>query len=201
MTFELHPNDIYHYSRKVIGITFNQNVSDRRDNLMTKRILVAYSSRHNATAEIANVIGDALRIANSATVDVQSVESVQDIKSYDAVVLGSAVYMGRWQPAAADFLKRNETELAQRPVWLFSSGPTGAGDPHTLLKGWTFPAQLQAVADRIKPRDTAVFPGRLDPSQLNLFDRSVIGMVKAPIGDFRDWKQIQSWAATIAQAI
>ena len=167
---------------------------------MTKRILVAYSSKHNATAEIAKVIGEALRKSNSATVDVQSAEAVQDIASYDAVVLGSAVYMGRWQPAA-DFLKKHEGELAQRPVWLFSSGPTGEGDPQALLKGWKFPIPLQPVADRIKPRDVAVFPGKLDPRELNVFDRSVVGMVKAPIGDFRDWNLIQSWAAIIAQAL
>jgi menaquinone-dependent protoporphyrinogen oxidase len=97
------------------------------------KILVAYASKHNATAEIANAIGETLRQSDALEVDVRSVDSVKDIALYDAVVLGSAVYVGRWQGEAADFLKQHEKELAQRPLWLFSSGPTGEGDPKALL--------------------------------------------------------------------
>ena len=40
---------------------------------------------------------------------------------YRSIVLGSGVYAGRWRRQAAKFLKAHEAELAEKPVWLFSS--------------------------------------------------------------------------------
>jgi menaquinone-dependent protoporphyrinogen oxidase len=40
-------------------------------------------------------------------------------------VLGSAVYYSSWLKEATEWVRRNRTVLAQRPVWLFSSGPRG----------------------------------------------------------------------------
>jgi len=82
-----------------------------------------------------------------------------DLSPYKAIVLDSAVYIGQWQKKAATFLQANEKALAERPVWLFSSGPTGEGDPVRLVKGWRFPTSLQPIADRIHARDIAIFHG------------------------------------------
>ncbi|HCB50398.1 MAG TPA: hypothetical protein DEP47_12980, partial [Chloroflexi bacterium] len=91
--------------------------------------------------------------------------------------------------------------LAERPVWLFSSGPAGEGDPVELLDGWRFPEAQQDIADRIQPRDIAVFHGALDPEELNFIERSMIKNVKAPVGDFRDWEVIEAWAAAVASEL
>lgn len=102
-------------------------------------------------------------------VDVLTVDSAfgrSDLTPYKAVVLGSAVYIGRWHKEAARFLKANEQTLAGKSVWLFSSGPTGEGDPVELLQGWRFPGKLQPIADRIQPRDIAVFHGALEKDEL-----------------------------------
>ena len=120
--------------------------------MMDNRILVAYATKYGATTEIAEKIGQVLQEAGLPT-DVQNVQEVNDLTSYGAVVLGSAVYIGSWRKEAAKFLQDNEQALAERPVWLFSSGPTGEGDPVELQDGWTFPGKLQPVADRIHPRD------------------------------------------------
>jgi menaquinone-dependent protoporphyrinogen oxidase len=169
------------------------------------KILVAYATKHNSTAEIANLIGETLQQTRLRSgiphVEVKSVEAVGDVTKYDVVVLGSAVYVGQWQSEAANFLKKYEDELAQRPVWLFSSGPTGEGDPQALLKGWKFPPGLMPVVERIKPRDIAVFHGNLDASRLGLLERFMVKQVKAPMGDFRDADMIRNWATCIAQAL
>jgi menaquinone-dependent protoporphyrinogen oxidase len=167
---------------------------------MDKKALVAYASKYGATAEIAERIGEVLREAGLA-VDVLPADRVGDVTSYAAVILGSGVYIGRWQKQAANFLKANEESLAARPVWLFSSGPTGEGDPVELTQGWRFPKALQPILDRIQPRDIAVFHGRLDPEKLNFMEKWMIKNVKAPFGDFRDWRAISSWATTIAEAL
>jgi menaquinone-dependent protoporphyrinogen oxidase len=129
------------------------------------------------------------------------VKEVDDLTPYDAVVLGSAVYIGKWRKEAAQFLQNNEQALAERPVWLFSSGPTGEGDPLDLVKGWTFPEKLKPVADRIKPRDITVFHGAIDPQKLNFFLRWMIKNVDSGIGDFRDWDAINAWAEGIADSL
>ena len=167
---------------------------------MDVQILVAYATKHGATAEIAEKIGQVLRQAGLSP-DVLPADRVSDLIPYKAVVLGSAVYAGRWRKEAATFLEANEKALAERPVWLFSSGPTGEGDPVELLKGWRLPEAQQAVADRIEPRDVAVFHGVLDTKTLGLAEKLIVKGIKAPVGDFRDWDAITSWAEAIAGAL
>jgi menaquinone-dependent protoporphyrinogen oxidase len=167
---------------------------------MNKKVLVAYASKYGATKEIAEKIGQMLKDAGIA-VEVQPADRVKDLGAYQAVVLGSAVYIGGWRKAAARFLKANEKALAEKIVWLFSSGPTGQGDPVELVKGWRFPKALQHIADRVKPVDIALFQGAAFPEKMSPIGRWMIKNVKAPLGDFRDWNAITVWAGTIATTL
>ena len=167
---------------------------------MSEQVLVAYATKYGATAEIAQKIGEVFRQAGLAA-DVRPVAGVGDLRPYGAVVLGSAVYIGQWRKEAARFLKEREVELAQKSVWLFSSGPTGEGDPVELTQGWKFPAKLQPIADRIGPRDIALFHGASDPDKLNFIEKWMLKNIKVPVGDFRDWEAIVSWARTIAEEL
>jgi len=167
---------------------------------MDGKVLVAYATKYGATAEIAERIGQVLRQAG-LDVEVLAAERAGDVQVYKAVVLGSAVYIGQWRKQAAAFLKANEQALAGRPVWLFSSGPTGEGDPVELTQGWRFPKGLQPVADRIQPRDIAVFAGSANVEKMNFLEKFMLKNVKAPAGDFRDWEAITAWAASIAAAL
>jgi len=168
---------------------------------MASQVLVAYGSRYGATAEIAARIGEALREAGLQA-EVRAARDVADLAPYGAVVLGSGIYAGQWHKDAARLLKRNAEALAGRPVWLFSSGPTGPGDPSELLQGWRLPEGLKGVAERVQPRDIALFGGAIDAGKLNFIERLlVIRLIKAPVGDFRDWDAIMAWAGTIAAAL
>jgi menaquinone-dependent protoporphyrinogen oxidase len=167
---------------------------------METRVLVAYASKHGMTAEIAGKIGDTLR-QSGLQVEVLPVKSVKDLALYKAVVLGSAVYIAMWRKEIVKFLKDNESQLSERPVWVFSSGPMGEGDPAKLLHGWRFPEAQRSLIERIKPRDIAVFHGAIDIKKMNLLEKWVLKNVKAPTGDFRDWEAIRKWAADIADAL
>ncbi|MFC2029187.1 flavodoxin domain-containing protein [Chloroflexota bacterium] len=171
---------------------------------MDNQVLVAYATKYGATEEIAENIGEILRrvgLRANLRVDVLAANRVSDLSPYGAVVLGSAVYMGRWRKEAANFLEANEAALAELPVWLFSSGPTGDGDPLELTDGWQFPKGLQEVASRIRPRDIAVFHGEVNVMRLNFFEKWVLKNVKSSVGDYRDWDAITSWATEIAAAL
>ena len=88
------------------------------------RVLVTYASKHGATQGIAERIGEQLAAAG-LRVEVLSCEQADDVSSYDAFVVGSALYMFRWLKPAMKFVNRRRAVLAARPLWLFSSGPVG----------------------------------------------------------------------------
>jgi len=167
---------------------------------MDGRVLVAYATKYGATQEIAAAIGNALTSAG-LKVDVLQVDRVKDVSTYRAVVLGSAVYVGQWRKEAVAFLVKHEQALSERPVWLFSSGPSGKGDPVQLTSGWKFPEAQKPIAERIHARDTALFHGALDPEKLNLPEKLILKGVKAPIGDFRDFEAVRAWGQSIAAAL
>lgn len=164
---------------------------------MEEKILVTYASRNGATGEIAEQIGAVLRQAD-LMVDVLPVDGVHNPSAYRAVILGSAIYIGSWRKEAVKFLERHADSLAERPVWLFSSGPTGEGDPVALVEGKVLPDGLKPLVERIQPRELAVFHGNIDPQRINFLERAVIKNMKKPFGDFRDWDLIIVWASTVA---
>lgn len=160
------------------------------------RLLVTYASKYGSTAEIAEVIGKELRKRNYE-VEVKPIEDVVSMDGFDGFVIGSALYAGGWIKTAANFLRSNQELLAKRPVWLFSSGPTGEGDPNEILEGWIFPEDLELVLETIKPKELILFHGNIDPDKLNFAEKMIIKSVKATVGDFRDWLVIRGWARSI----
>jgi menaquinone-dependent protoporphyrinogen oxidase len=173
----------------------------KKESMMGKNVLVTYASKYGATKEIAEKIGAVLRQAGIST-DLMSVEQVRDIAPYQAVILGAAVYIGKWPKEAVKFLQANEPILAGRMVWLFSSGPTGEGDPVQLLEGWLLPDEVKPVINRIHPKGITVFHGHINPEKVNFIEAwAVKRLVKKPMGDFRDWNAITAWTTSIAEAM
>src|SRR5438105_15079793 len=85
-------------------------------------LLVAYATKHGSTHEVAEAIAQALR-ARGATVDVAPASSVTSAEDYAGVVLGGALYMGRWHGDALKFLKEHRDELISKPLAIFAMGP------------------------------------------------------------------------------
>ncbi|MCK4856144.1 MAG: flavodoxin domain-containing protein [Bacteroidales bacterium] len=163
-------------------------------------ILVVYASKHGGTMEIAERIGEQLE-NEGFQVTVSAVDRVGDISQYQAVILGSAVYIGQWQRKAVKFVKKHSRELADRKVWIFSSGPTGEGNPIELLDGWTLPKKLKPLIEEIEPEDITVFHGVLSREKLGGLARFMIDKVESPVGDYRNWQMITAWAEQIASKL
>lgn len=163
-----------------------------------ERILVAYGSKHGATAEIAEAIGAALSRAGF-DVDVERGRRVGSLEPYRAVVLGSAVYAGRWRPEALRLLRRSE--LRDHDVWVFSSGPVGADarDP-VAAERFTRPPLVQRLADTAGAHDHAVFGGMVADDAGFIRSKMARGM-PPELRDRRDWDEIAAWAESIATAL
>jgi menaquinone-dependent protoporphyrinogen oxidase len=162
------------------------------------RVLVGFTSRHGATAEIAARIGDVLREVltdadPTSVIDVRDLVDLGDVSGYDAAVIGSAVYLGRWSATARMFLKHNAAELRTRSVWLFSSGPVGGVPAST-----GDPSEVQALADLVGVRGHRMFAGRLRVAGLGFTERMAVRAVHAEDGDFRDWYDVACWAVDVA---
>ena len=159
-------------------------------------ILVAYASKHGATRGIAEHIAQTLR-TRGREADVVPVDAVERLGAYDAVVLGSAMYYGSWMKEAVEFVQRNRAALAERPVWLFSSGPLGT-EVHDSEEQ---PKEIGELQAEVGARGHRIFFGALDPHVLSFPERMVAKAVRAPQGDFRDWEAIAAWATEIAHAL
>ena len=160
------------------------------------RVLVTYASKHGATAEIAEAIAQELGSQDLQT-DCRPAGDVKSLDDYGAVVLGSAVYMKRWQPDARKLLRKHADELAARPFWLFSSGPLGE---HPDLS-WAEPARTVAAADRLGARGHVVFGGRLPLDPSGFVEKAMVRNTPDEVSDLRDWDEVRSWAQQIARSL
>jgi menaquinone-dependent protoporphyrinogen oxidase len=158
-------------------------------------VLVAVASKHGSSLGIAEVVAKTLRSAGlEATL--RRVEEVDGLDGFDAVVLGSGVYVGHWLRPARAFVDAHATALALRPMWLFSSGPVG--DPPAPLED---PAEVADARRRFDVRDHRLFAGRIDGAELRVAERALVALVRAPQGDFRPWAEIVAWADGIAASL
>lgn len=100
---------------------------------MTMNMLVAYAGKNGSTEEIAHWLADTLNDSGvSAVARPAALEGAPE--QYDAVVLGSALYAGRWQRPALRFAHRHAEMLAAKPLWLFSSGPWTPPRPRRICR-------------------------------------------------------------------
>lgn len=161
-------------------------------------VLVAYASKRGSTAEIAETVGATLRRAGLG-VCLKRAEEVEEVESFDAVVLGSAVYMKRWRGDARHFLKKHRKALRQMPFWVFSSGPVG--DPEKDNPEWNEPPGLVEKIEEMGARGHVVFGGCLPAEPQGWMERALVEGTPREYRDRRDWAEIRAWAEEIAEAL
>ncbi|HUO71755.1 MAG TPA: flavodoxin domain-containing protein [Solirubrobacteraceae bacterium] len=162
------------------------------------RVLVAYASKNGSTAEIADAIARELG-RQGYEVDCQEAGAVRALEPYGAVVLGSAVYMKRWQGSARGFVRRHRRALEAMPWWVFSSGPVGETKPDdTKAAAWLEPPKTMATIEALGVREHVVFGGRVPAEPHNFVERAMVKNTPPEFADLRDWDEIAAWAAKIA---
>ena len=163
---------------------------------MSTSVLVAYATRYDSTQEVAEAVAATLR-ERGLEVDIQPMRKVRTLEGYRAVVLGAALYIGRWHKDARRFLSRHREALTERPVAIFALGPL-----HTDEKEWQGSrAQLDqelAQFPWLTPVALELFGGKFDPAKLHFPWSFLPALKNMPASDVRDWTAIRAWASKLA---
>jgi menaquinone-dependent protoporphyrinogen oxidase len=168
---------------------------------MSDTILVTYASRYGSTQEVAERVAATLR-ENDLQVDVKPARQVRALEGYRAIVLGAPLYIGHWLKDAHRFLTRFQAVLAQRPVAVFSLGPTRLQE----MEAADVRSQLDQELTKypwLKPVASELFGGKYDPATLRFPDSLLAVLPASPLhgaaaSDARDWDEIRVWATNLA---
>lgn len=159
------------------------------------KILIAIASTHGSTLTIGDVIADQLRAADH-DVDTTAIDSeLPEVSDFDAVIVGTAIYIGRPLTAGRKLAARLEAEFHPKPVWVFASGlKNNTADP--LRPPFTSAATVPYFGSRYP-----IFGGYVNRESLTVAERSLIGLVGASERDERDFDLIRAWADQVAEEL
>jgi menaquinone-dependent protoporphyrinogen oxidase len=158
------------------------------------RVLVTWSSKRGGTEGIGRTLRDALETRGFEAVAV-SVDQVRELDTFDAVIIGSALYSNRWTAGAIRFVNRHIHQLRKVPVWFFSSGPLDDSADHEDIPATR---QVAVLAERVGAQGHVTFGGRLE-SDAKGFPASA--MAKTKSGDWRNPERIRTWADELAREL
>jgi menaquinone-dependent protoporphyrinogen oxidase len=168
---------------------------------MTSRVLVTYASRAGSTGEVAQAIGQTLCEQNVAA-DVLPVDRVSRLDGYSAVIVGAAIYMGRWLSPALKFVQTHRDTLRQLPTAYFLV--CGTLQENTDANRRTVATYLDPLRESIPevvPVETGLFAGRIDAARVSPLYGTIIKAMGSPQGDFRDWDAIRAWATQLPPSL
>lgn len=165
------------------------------------RILVAYASKCGSTGEVAEAVGQALCRAGAA-VQVRRVQDVKDLDGYDAVILGSAVRMGKPLSEVIKFARKHRTALREVPTACFVA--CAAMKEDTAENRAEASTYLAPLREFISPVGEGLFGGKLDHNKLSPLlrlaaSKDTSGQMAE--GDWRDWQAIDTWAVGLGPAL
>ncbi|MGA7987564.1 MAG: flavodoxin domain-containing protein [Candidatus Dormiibacterota bacterium] len=158
------------------------------------KVLIVYGTKMGGTAGIASMLGEAI-LSCGVHADVVRAEDAGPARGYDAVIVGSGLYAGRWRHPARQFVARNAKALLDIPTWFFSSGPL---DDSARMNPIPASRQVARLMARVGARGHMTFGGRLLPDAKG-FPASSMARTRA--GDWRDPEQITAWGRRIVEQL
>lgn len=158
------------------------------------RVLVTWSSKRGGTAGIGHALAEELKTKGIDVVAAPT-NRVGALDTFNAVIVGGALYANRWAAGARRFVNRHVRQLRKVPVWLFSSGPLDDSADHTDIAPTS---EVSVLAERVGAKGHVTFGGRLEADARG-FPASA--MAKKKSGDWRNFDRIRAWAADLAAAL
>lgn len=171
------------------------------------RFLVLYGTDEGQTAKVATRIGDVLtRRGHDVTVicaDGRTPDLAVD--SYDAILVGASIHVGKHQPEILEFVRDHRGVLAERPTAFFQVSLSSATEEGQAQAAGYVDAFIDDTGwhpDRI-----GLFGGALRYSEYGFLKRLLMKQIAkrqlpgAETGEdveFTDWYEVEAFAADVA---
>jgi menaquinone-dependent protoporphyrinogen oxidase len=172
------------------------------------RVLIVYSTTDGHTREICNRLRKVIE-QQEHQVTLVSVAEVADadLESCDKIVVGASIRYGKHSPLVVDFIERNARVLNRKAGAFFSvsvvARKPAKNQPHTN-------PYVRKLLGKIswRPREVAVFAGKIDYPSYGFLDRMVIRGIMWLTGgptdpgevvEVTDWRQVEAFGSLIAR--
>jgi len=170
------------------------------------KIIIIYSTTDGHTREICSRL---LKIAEKANNEVilTSIEDENnfDLNQFDKIIIGASIRYGKHSQKVYDFINKNLKILDKKSNAFFSvnvvARKPNKNQPETNPYLKKFLSQISW-----KPKELAVFAGKIDYQKYSMFDRYMIRMImwitKGPTHpktniEFTDWNQVNKFGQII----
>jgi len=171
-------------------------------------ILIIYSTTDGHTRKISQRLQQVIEQQNHQ-VKIVSIndEADVDLTLFDKIIVGASIRYGKHSPHVYQFIKRNQLILESKPNAFFSVNVVARKpekrqpDTNPYLKKF-----LKQIV--WKPKQLAVFAGKIDYPKYSFWDRSIIRLImwitKGPtdpktVKEFTDWKQVEAFGRVISE--
>src|SRR5512135_1857735 len=172
------------------------------------RILIVYSTTDGHTREICNRLRGVIeQQAHQVTLVPVADARDADLEPCDKIVVGASIRYGKHRPEVVEFIERNAPLLNRKASAFFSvsvvARKADKNQPHTNPYARKL---LRKIAWR--PREVAVFAGKIDYPRYSVLDRMIIRGIMWLTGgptdpkavvEFTDWRQVEAFGGVIAR--
>ncbi len=165
-------------------------------------VLIAIGTKYGRTFKIAERISEIL-CQDGFQVDIRFVKDVteEDLSGYDAVILGSCIYIEHWHEDAIAFLDQYESALAAKNVAYYCVnallGMTNIPDAAEMVDKYYIQPMYEDYPE-ISPLDIGAFAGAINYRILLWYDWFALRMMLMPGGDWTDWEAVDDWGEKIS---
>ncbi len=173
-----------------------------------RKIIIIYSTTDGHTKEICSYLLNIIEKSNNQVtlISIENAEKI-DLTIFDKIVIGASIRYGKHSPKVYEFINNNLQILDNKSNAFFSVNVVARkpeknqADTNPYLK--KFLLQIPW-----KPKQLAVFAGKIDYQKYNIFDRYMIRMImwvtKGPTHpetniDFTDWEQVKKFGQLICE--
>ena len=160
-----------------------------------KKILICYYSETHSTEEVCRSIKETLE--TSFEVALKPIKDVQNVETFDTVLVAAPIHGMRWHQSANDFIL-NHVEILKNKEMIYVALASMAYQGRHFWQKKVFNA-LEKPSKLVKPIETAVFGGIT--GEMPSFLSFLFGIPKNAKTDQRDWDMIDAWKKNLIKKL
>jgi menaquinone-dependent protoporphyrinogen oxidase len=172
------------------------------------KILFLYSTVDGHTLKICQRLRQVVeRAGHEVTLAELDARADIGLEPFDNVVIGASIRYGKHRPEVAGFMREKRSILERKPSAFFSvnivARKPNKNSPETNPYVMKFLRQIGW-----RPRQVAVFAGKLDYPRYDFWDRQIIRFIMfltkgptdpASVVEFTDWEQVEAFGRRIGE--